>query len=292
MDEQQEEQDWLATVGLTGNVEESQPPEEDEAPDSAEEAPPQQQEAPAAPQPAPEAPPAPPPPPPEDPRIQQLREELDRAMGEKANLEKRLHDTQAALTRSRQEAKQNPPPAKQPEEDGGGWFDEDEPQSEPQQQPAGQEAPPASQERDSELNARMDKIEANQQQLKQQMEAEKAAEAWAAKEAPVRQQHSDYAEIVDKELVPALNVRDARAQFLMEEFQRRGSTPEAAYQVGLLLRRMNGGTAGTEQPMDSSPARESRMDAPDWNSAPPGSGNDGFDSERSPLDEVLSEMRR
>ena len=37
--ENEQEQDWLESIGLTGNVEETEPPPDDQEPDSAEEAP-------------------------------------------------------------------------------------------------------------------------------------------------------------------------------------------------------------------------------------------------------------
>lgn len=261
MEEKQE--DWLETVGLTGNVEESQPPEDDtESPDSAEKTAPEPQ--------AETPPPQKEEPPKEDPRLRELGDKV-------ANLEKRLHDTQAALTRSRQEAKAKEEAEARENDDESGWFDEDDGTQT-------SDAPPA-ETKDSELKTEVETLKAEQARM---LERE-ALRRWNEAEIPSREKHSDYADVVDKGLIPAINKQDARSQYLMSEFQRLGATPEAAYEVGSMLRRMEGGgdAPGTD---NGRTAQESRMDAPDWNSEPPSGG--GYDDGRSPLDEVLSEMRR
>lgn len=274
--ENEQEQDWLESIGLTGNVEETEPPPDDQEPDSAEEAPApkENKEDAPAPEPAKETPP-----PAEDPRIKELEEKT-------ANLEKRLHDTQAALTRSRQQAKAKPAPKPEADEEAGWFDDEEEPEEQPSEQPEKQpETPPAAP--DSELKATVDELKESQRR----MEEREAVRRWDAAEAPVREKYPDYADVVDKSLIPAINANDERAQFLMAEFRKNGATPEAAYKVGQMLRQLNG---EAPQPKNNNEhtAPESRIDAPDWNSTPPAGGEAEAAEDRSPLDEVLSELRR
>ena len=93
-------------------------------------------------------------------------------------------------------------------------------------------------------------------------EEREAVRRWDAAEAPVREKYPDYADVVDKGLIPAINANDERAQFLMAEFRKNGATPEAAYKVGQMLRRMN--EFEQEKPTVTSKKNSSKFNAVDY----------------------------
>lgn len=273
-----DEQDFLAQVGLTGNVEESAVPPEGEPPDSDTEPPETEPEKPQAEAAKPdeaehggteEA-----------ERIRELEAEKLRLEQEKATLDKRLRDTQAAFTRERQKQKSQEKPApKEPDDED--WFGDEESSSPEEPGRAEPETAP-----EPEWKPELEELRARQEELRKA----EALRNWAEAEKPVRTQYPDYEVVVDGTLNKAINAGDARAEYLMDEFRKRGATPQAAYEVGQMLMRMEGKdapAAPAPEPKQEIPA--ARPDDPGWNSMPPDKEG-GAPIGKSPLDELLAEL--
>ena len=157
-----------------------------------------------------------------DSRIAELEAEL-------AKSDKRFRDNQGSFTRSQQEnaklkqelADLKAEKAADEDNDGKDWFD-DNPDAE-----AEEKKDKNNPEVDEKTNQRIQNLEADAQKRAEQ----EAINKWEAAEAPVKEKHDDYDEIVYKTLEPELETNPA----LFEEFQKKGATPEVAYEMGQAL---------------------------------------------------------
>ncbi len=157
------------------------------------------------------------------PTVEDLQKQLDELNGRLETTDKRFRDNQAnyhrehqqrlALEKEIRELKAARPKA-DPDDDS--WFDDPEPNGTPEQ--------PA---QPSDAEKRLEKLE---QEARERAERE-AQSAWNEAEAPVKESHADYDDVVYKTFQPAFEKDEA----LQREFAEKGATPEAAYKIGKRL---------------------------------------------------------
>lgn len=208
------------------------------------------------------------------------QEELARLRKENENLNKRLKDTQRSLTKKSEELKSalkrevedstEKDYADDDNDDDDDWF------SDSSEEDA--DVKEGKSQGDDNLKELQDKIHAQEEKLRelqeytQQQQHSQALNNWQKAEAPVKEKHPDYAEIVDGPFLEAINNGDETSAWLMAEFRKAGSTPEAAYKVAKKYCDFIGYKAKsvTTDSTDKSNLHKTRIsDDPDFNSAPP-----------------------
>ena len=207
------------------------------------------------------------------------QEELERLRKENDNLNKRLKDTQRSLTKKSEELKSalkrevedsTEKDYADDDNDDDDWF------SDSSEEDA--DVNEGKSQGDDNLKELQDKIHAQEEKLRelqeytQQQQHSQALNNWQKAEAPVKEKHPDYAEIVDGPFLEAINNGDETSAWLMAEFRKAGSTPEAAYKVAKKYCDFIGYKAKsvTTDSTDKSNLHKTRIsDDPDFNSAPP-----------------------
>lgn len=225
------------------------------------------------------------------------QEELERLRKENENLNKRLKDTQRSLTKKSEELKSA---LKKEVEDStkedNADYDNDDDDDDDWFSDSSEEDADVKEEKsqgDSNLKELQNKIHAQEEKLReleeytQQQQQSQALNNWQKAEAPVKEKYPDYAEIVDGPFLEAINNGDETSAWLMSEFRKEGSTPEAAYKVAKKYCDYIGYKAKsvTTDSTDKSNLHKTRIsDDPDFNSAPPDNKDNNDKKEWDPLD--------
>lgn len=209
------------------------------------------------------------------------QEELERLRKENENLNKRLKDTQRSLTQKSEELKNarkrevEDSVVEDDADDDDDWFNEPSDDEEVNEKSQGDQNL-------KEIQSKLDVQEEELRLLKEYQEQQRysqALSAWQKAEAPIKDKYPDYAEIIDGPFLDAINAKDETSAFLMAEFIKEGSTPEAAYKVAKKYCDYIGykaKSATTETMKKSNNMHKTAIDDPDFNSAPPSRDNAEF----------------
>ena len=207
--------------------------------------------------------------------LARLRKENENLNKEYENLNKRFKDTQRSLTKKSEELKSalnrkvEDSTPEDADDDDDDWFSDSSEDADVKEEKS---------QGDDNLKELQDKIHAQEEKLRelqeytQQQQHSQALNNWQKAEAPVKEKHPDYAEIVDGPFLEAINNGDETSAWLMSEFRKEGSTPEAAYKVAKKYCDFIGYKAKsvTTDSTDKSNLHKTRIsDDPDFNSAPP-----------------------
>jgi DNA repair exonuclease SbcCD ATPase subunit len=229
------------------------------------------------------------------------QEELERLRKENENLNKRLKDTQRSLTQKSEELKNarkrevEDSVVEDDADDDDDWFTEpsdDEEETEVNEKSQGDES---LKELQTKLNAQEEELRLLKEYQEQQRHSQ-ALSDWQKAEAPIKEKYPDYAEIVDGPFLNAVNNGDETSAWLMAEFRKEGSTPEAAYKVAKKYCDYIGYKAksATTETTEKSSLHKTRIsDDPDFNSAPPSKDNRSETTKDwDPLDEFYADAKK
>jgi len=157
--------------------------------------------------------------------------------------EKRRKDTEKAYQAERQErlrlekelakkdeSSQKPPEDKNDEDDENLLFDVDDPDDD------GKDPEKETKPTDDSVKAKLEEVE----QKTEELEKKQALEAWERASDKVREDHKDFDEVVYQNFYKAFETSPK----VQEKFREKGSTPEAAYELGLEIKKYNDAISG------------------------------------------------
>lgn len=233
--------------------------------------------------------------------LERLRKENENLNKEYENLNKRFKDTQRSLTKKSEELKSalnrkvEDSTPEDADDDDDDWFTDspdDEEETEVNEKSQGDES---LKELQTKLNAQEEELRLLKEYQEQQRHSQ-ALSDWQKAEAPIKEKYPDYAEIVDGPFLNAVNNGDETSAWLMAEFRKEGSTPEAAYKVAKKYCDYIGYKAksATTETTEKSSLHKTRIsDDPDFNSAPPSKDNRSETTKDwDPLDEFYADAKK